>query len=197
VLARIALRFGGQDHAVHLLAAGELIKAPDPYLHAVGLLFRAFVHENQGDVVEFTADALGAYTFFEVMSDHWGMGMAAQAVGRSRAAGQDPGTDQWLTLAVQHLELVGAAQDAHTLLVFRDMHRALSGSLEAAGSVFRAPVANVFDAPALLVIMRWQHVFRSITSRASRPMAGGGRSRPPDHPHGLRLPFPPKPYSPW
>ena len=31
-------------------------------------------------------------------------------------------------------------------------------------------VANVFEAPALLVIMRWLHTYRSSTSRANRPI---------------------------
>ena len=85
-LARLASRFSGQDQTVHLLAAGELINAPDLYLHAVGLFFRASVRENQGDVVEFAADARDAYAFFEAIGDHWGMGMAAQTVGRSGPA---------------------------------------------------------------------------------------------------------------
>lgn len=134
-LARLASRFSGQDHTVHLLAAGELISAPDPYLHAVGLLFRASVLENRGDIVKSAADARDAYAFFEAIGDHWGMGMAAQTVVRSETAAQGSGTDQWLTLAAQHFELVGATQDARTLLVFRDMHRALNGSVEAAAGL--------------------------------------------------------------
>jgi predicted ATPase/DNA-binding SARP family transcriptional activator len=147
-LARMTSHLSGQDHGTHLLAAGELINAPDPYLHAVGLLFRATVHENQGDIAEFAVDARDAYAFFEAIGDHWGMGMAAQAVGRSGAAGQDPGTDQWLTLAVQHLELVGAAQDVHMLVILRDMHWALNGSAEAAARLAAAvasPSASAWD----------------------------------------------------
>jgi tetratricopeptide (TPR) repeat protein len=152
-VARMASHFSGQDHAIHLRAAGELINARDPYLHAVGLLCRATVHENQGDIAEFAVDARDAYAFFEAIGDHWGMGMAAgmaaQAVGRSGAAAQDPWTDdQWLTLAVQHLELVGAAQDVRRLVVFRDIHWALNGSAEAAARLAAAvasPTASAWD----------------------------------------------------
>jgi predicted ATPase/DNA-binding SARP family transcriptional activator len=157
-LAKMTSHLRSQDHGAHLLAAGELINAPDPYLHAIGLLSRANIHENQGDIAEFAIDAQGAYAFFEAIGDHWGMGMAAgmaaQAVGRSGTSGQDLGTDQWLTLAIKHFELVGAAQDVRRVVVFRDMHWALNGSAEAAArlaATVASPSASAWDQGQALI----------------------------------------------
>jgi predicted ATPase/DNA-binding SARP family transcriptional activator len=136
-LARMTACFTSTDDAIHLAAASELLDDPDPYLHALGLFLRAVLRENQGEVLESAADAREAYAFFESVQDHWGMGMAAQTIGQWEAGREGERTDEWLTCAIHHLDLVGAVQDARTLLVVRDMRRALSGSAEAAVGLAR------------------------------------------------------------
>ncbi|QTE29322.1 ATP-binding protein [Pengzhenrongella sicca] len=134
-LVRLTAQFGIADDAVHLAAAAELIAAADPYLHGVGLFIRASLRENGGDVDDSFADVRAAYAFFELAGDHWGMGMAAMAVGRAGVSLDSAEADDWLTLAMTNLSLVGAVQDTRTLGVYREMRRALDGSAEAAAGL--------------------------------------------------------------
>jgi hypothetical protein len=73
--------------------------------------------------------------------------MAAQSIGQWEAGRQGEQTDEWLTRAVHHLELVGAVEDSRTLLVVRDMRRALSGSAEAAVGLARASTSPSASTP--------------------------------------------------
>ncbi|WP_165372912.1 ATP-binding protein [Pengzhenrongella frigida] len=134
-LARMSAVFTSGDHAVHLAAAGALVDERDLYLHAVGLFLRAALRENHGDVRESGVDARDSYSSFEAVGDHWGMGMAAQAIGQWGSGRATGPSDDWLTRAVHHLELVGAVQDTQTIRVVRDVHRALDGSAVAAADL--------------------------------------------------------------
>ena len=76
-------------------------------------------------------DARRAYLMFESLGDHWGMGMAAMGVGQWEAGRGGQEADVWLTRAMDHLTLIGAVQDARTVLVVRELRRALLGSADA------------------------------------------------------------------
>ncbi|MGV8979071.1 MAG: BTAD domain-containing putative transcriptional regulator [Cellulomonas sp.] len=142
VFARLCLEVPAQDHGDELMAATALISDHDPYLSALGLFLRAGIRENNGDAIEAAAEARAAYALFESIGDHWGMGMAAQAIGQwSDGAGENPEADAWMGYAVHHLELVGAVQDARTLTVARAVKQAVAGSADAL-AVLEAAIGN-------------------------------------------------------
>ena len=115
--------------------ADPLAADADPYVRGVGLLVRASRRERDGDPSGSGADARAALAAFESIGDHWGMGLAAQAVGRWEIGRRGTGADEWLTRAGRHLDLVGAGQDAREILVLRDLRRAVNGSAAAADAL--------------------------------------------------------------
>ncbi|HEY3438650.1 MAG TPA: BTAD domain-containing putative transcriptional regulator [Actinotalea sp.] len=129
-LFRLATQIASLDTETHLVAAAELGASDDPYLQALGLFLHGAVQENQGDIDEASQRARRAYLMFESFGDHWGMGMAAMGIGQWES-GRGGEADIWLTRAMEHLGLIGAAQDVRSVLVVREMRRALLGSAEA------------------------------------------------------------------
>ncbi|MFE9192851.1 BTAD domain-containing putative transcriptional regulator [Micromonospora sp. NPDC007208] len=115
----------------NLKSATEMIAHPDPYVQGLGLFARAAVRENGGLPEASISDAEQAYHRFEAAGDHWGMAMAAGAVGQFLVPGGDARSAEWLTRSVQHMELVGAAQDARSIRVRLDAQLALTGDVEA------------------------------------------------------------------
>ncbi|MEV4122301.1 BTAD domain-containing putative transcriptional regulator [Micromonospora sp. NPDC049645] len=115
----------------NLKSATEMIAHPDPYVQGLGLFARAAVRENAGLPDASIRDAEQAYHRFEAAGDHWGMAMAAGAVGQFLVPGGDVRSAEWLTRSVQHMELVGAAQDARSIRVRLDAQLALAGDAEA------------------------------------------------------------------
>ncbi|GLY99973.1 BTAD domain-containing putative transcriptional regulator [Actinoplanes sp. NBRC 103695] len=109
------------DPDTSLADAATLIANPDPYVQGMGHFFRAVLTENTTT----RHDAELAYRRFQTAGDHWGMAMAAHAAGHAA------GTDTWLRRSEQHLELVGAAQDARSTRVLLDTQLALAGDAEA------------------------------------------------------------------
>ncbi|MEK8106073.1 hypothetical protein NKG94_14565 [Micromonospora sp. M12] len=65
--------------------------------------------------------------------------MAAGAVGQFLVPGGDARSSEWLTRSVQHMELVGAAQDARSIRVRLDAQLALAGDAEAERRLGRRP----------------------------------------------------------
>lgn len=135
-------------------AAHGLVTHDDEHVRALGLFLRAAVRENGGDVERSAQDARAAFTLFERLGDHWGMGMAAQGVAQWTAAHAETGAVEWLERGVRHLELVGAAQDARSLRVVLDVQRALEGSADAVDALretARAPRADDSDVTQALL----------------------------------------------
>lgn len=109
-----------------------LVESDDMYLQAIGLFLRAAIRENGGNADQSPGDAREAYRRFESLGDHWGMGMAAQGIGQWDLAPEEDAA-LWLRRGVEHLELVGALQDARSARVLLDVRRALAGDSEALG----------------------------------------------------------------
>ncbi|MET8306678.1 BTAD domain-containing putative transcriptional regulator [Micromonospora sp. NPDC005173] len=123
--------FDESDPEESLKSAAEMIAHPDPYVQALGLFARAAVRENGGMPQASIVDAEQAYRRFEVVGDHWGMAMAAGAVGQFLMPGGEARSAEWLTRSVWHMELVGATQDARSIRVRLDVQLALAGDPEA------------------------------------------------------------------
>ncbi|MGC4761079.1 BTAD domain-containing putative transcriptional regulator [Micromonospora trifolii] len=123
--------FDLSDLEHNLKSANEMIAHPDPYVQGLGLFARAAVRENGGLPDASISDAEQAYHRFEAAGDHWGMAMAAGAVGQFLVPGGNANSSEWLTRSVQHMELVGAAQDARSIRVRLDAQLALAGDAEA------------------------------------------------------------------
>ncbi|MHA4951726.1 BTAD domain-containing putative transcriptional regulator [Micromonospora sp. SD19] len=123
--------FDTSDLEQSLKNATELVAHPDPYVQGLGLFARAAVRENGGQPEASISDAEQAYHRFEVVGDHWGMAMAAGAVGQFLVPGGDARSAEWLTRSVHHMELVGAAQDARSIRLRLDVQLALTGDAEA------------------------------------------------------------------
>ena len=85
-LTAVMPALGSTDTDLILAAADRLIDQSDPYVHGMGLFMRAATRENAGDPDMSSADAREAYRAFELVGDHWGMGMAAQGVGQWEGA---------------------------------------------------------------------------------------------------------------
>ncbi|MGY4645004.1 BTAD domain-containing putative transcriptional regulator [Cellulomonas sp. URHB0016] len=111
--------------------ASPLIASDDPYLQGLGLFLRAAIRENGGNAEQSATDAREAYARFESIGDHWGMGMAAQGVGQWDGSRGLEDSALWLRRGVEHLELVGAMQDARSARVLLDVQRAMGGDVEA------------------------------------------------------------------
>ncbi|MBQ1018662.1 transcriptional regulator [Micromonospora sp. D93] len=123
--------FDASDVEQSLKSATEMVAHPDPYVQGLGLFARAAVRENGGLPEASISDAEQAYHRFEAAGDHWGMAMAAGAVGQFLVPGGDDRSAEWLTRSVRHMELVGATQDARSIRVRLDVQLALSGDAEA------------------------------------------------------------------
>ncbi|WP_074309057.1 BTAD domain-containing putative transcriptional regulator [Micromonospora cremea] len=123
--------FDASDPEESMKAAAEMIAHPDPYVQGLGLFARAAVRENGGMPEASIVDAEQAYRRFEVAGDHWGMAMAAGAVGQFLIPRKDAGSAEWLARSIRHMELVGAAQDARSIRVRLDVQLALTGDPEA------------------------------------------------------------------
>lgn len=131
VLASALPGFDKFDLEQNMKGAEEMISHPDPYVQGLGLFARAAVRENGGMPEASIADAEQAYRLFEVAGDHWGMAVAAQAVGQFGNWQGDPQTTEWLTRGVRHMDLLGATQDARSIRVVLDVQLALAGDPEA------------------------------------------------------------------
>ncbi|PYC75081.1 transcriptional regulator [Micromonospora arborensis] len=114
-----------------LKSADEMIAHPDPYVQGLGLFARAAVRENSGMSEESIIDAEQAYHRFEVVGDHWGMAVAAQAAGHFFAPRGDARSTEWLARSVRHMDLLGATQDARSVRVMLDVQLAVAGDPEA------------------------------------------------------------------
>ncbi|MFI5494526.1 BTAD domain-containing putative transcriptional regulator [Actinoplanes sp. NPDC051859] len=116
-------RFAPEETMRH---AAKLIAHPDPFVRALGLFARAVVRENSGMPDQSVVDAEAAYAMFETAGDHWGMAMAAQAMGHSFGTRRENSVE-WLQRSLQHMNLVGAVQDARSVRLMLDAKLALEG----------------------------------------------------------------------
>ncbi|MEU5910438.1 BTAD domain-containing putative transcriptional regulator [Micromonospora sp. NPDC047527] len=123
--------FDESDLDKSLTSATQLVAHSDPYVQGLGLFARAAVRENGGMPQASMVDAEQAYLRFEAVGDHWGMAMAAGAVGQFLIPAGEARSAEWLARSVRHMELVGATQDARSIRVRLDMHLALGGDPEA------------------------------------------------------------------
>ncbi|MCF0091823.1 BTAD domain-containing putative transcriptional regulator [Micromonospora sp. MH99] len=123
--------FDESDPERSLKTATEMIAHPDPYVQALGLIARAAVRENSGLPEASIEDAEQAYHRFEVAGDHWGMAMAAGAVGQFLLPGREGRSAEWLARSVRHMEMIGAQQDARSIRVRLDVQLALTGDADA------------------------------------------------------------------
>jgi len=130
-LASALPEFATFDPEASLAKADELIAQPDPYVQGMGLFMRAAMRGNGGMPAASVVDGENAYRRFELVGDHWGMAMAAQAVGYSISWRGDSRASKWLARSVRHMELVGAAQDARSIRVLLDVQLALAGDPDA------------------------------------------------------------------
>ncbi|MFJ6167744.1 BTAD domain-containing putative transcriptional regulator [Micromonospora orduensis] len=130
-LASALPEFDTSDPEQSEKAVTELIAHPDPYVQGLGFFARAAIRENGGMPEASVVDAEQAYGRFEVAGDHWGMAMAAGAVGQFLMPRDDARSTDWLARSIRHMELVGAAQDARSIRVRLDVQLALTGDPDA------------------------------------------------------------------
>ncbi|MCZ7373790.1 BTAD domain-containing putative transcriptional regulator [Micromonospora sp. WMMC250] len=130
-LASALPEFDASDVDRSMKAADELVAHPDPHVQALGLFARAAARENGGMPEASVTDAEQAYHRFAIAGDHWGMAMAAGAVGQFLNPTGDTGSAEWLARSVHHMEMIGAAQDARSIRVRLDVQLALTGDGEA------------------------------------------------------------------
>ncbi|WP_405433432.1 BTAD domain-containing putative transcriptional regulator [Micromonospora sp. NBC_00617] len=123
--------FDESDLEQSMKSATEMVAHPDPYVQALGLIARAAVRENAGLPEASIDDAEQAYHRFEVAGDHWGMAMAAGAVGQFLLPGREGRSAEWLARSVRHMEMIGAQQDARSIRVRLDVQLALTGDADA------------------------------------------------------------------
>jgi predicted ATPase/DNA-binding SARP family transcriptional activator/tetratricopeptide (TPR) repeat protein len=119
------------DPAITLAAAARLQDSGEPYVRALGLFMTAAMRENMGDAGMSGPDIREAYRLFESVGDHWGMGMAAQALGQWDLSQSRAESRQWLTRGVEHLEAIGAQSDARSVKVLLLVEHAIAGDDEA------------------------------------------------------------------
>ncbi|MEU8423237.1 BTAD domain-containing putative transcriptional regulator [Micromonospora sp. NPDC048835] len=130
-LASALPEFDASDADRSMKAANELVAHPHPHVQALGLFARAAARENGGMPEASVVDAEQAYHRFEVAGDHWGMAMAAGAVGQFLDPSGDTGSAEWLARSVRHMEMIGATQDARSIRVRLDVQLARTGDGEA------------------------------------------------------------------
>ncbi|WP_410812683.1 BTAD domain-containing putative transcriptional regulator [Micromonospora sp. 067-2] len=131
VIASALPGFDAADVDESMKSTAEMIAHPDPYVQGLGLFARAAVRDNGGISEASGVDAEQAYRRFEEAGDHWGMGMAAGAVGHVFLPRRDARSTEWLRRSIRHLELVGATQDARSTRVRLDAYLALAGDADA------------------------------------------------------------------
>ncbi|MGC4747411.1 BTAD domain-containing putative transcriptional regulator [Micromonospora sp. DT201] len=154
--------FDTSDLERSMKSADEMIAHPDPYVQGLGLFARAAVRENSGMSEESIGDAEQAYHRFEVVGDHWGMAVAAQAAGHFFAPRGDARSTDWLARSVRHMDLLGATQDARSVRVMLDVQLALAGDPEAEGRLGEtaapghAELTDVAQARLGLAQLAWQ-----------------------------------------
>ena len=151
-LLRLALELPTARDDGHPQITDELVDDDDPYLRALGHALRASVRENHAELTDSDDDARLSYELFESIGDHWGMAMAAQQLGQWAPLEAKPsdgrGADEWLALAMHHMEIVGAHEDARTLSVLRDLRNALLGVPGAEAALERAAESDAQAAQA-------------------------------------------------
>ncbi|MET8353167.1 MULTISPECIES: BTAD domain-containing putative transcriptional regulator [unclassified Micromonospora] len=131
VLASALPAFDASDTDRGMKGAAEMIAHPDPYVQGLGHFARAAIQENGGMAEPSVVDAEQAYRRFEVAGDHWGMAMAAGAIGQFLIPRGGADSAEWLARSIRHMELIGAAQDARSTRVRLDAQLALTGDAEA------------------------------------------------------------------
>ncbi|MEU8184260.1 BTAD domain-containing putative transcriptional regulator [Micromonospora sp. NPDC049044] len=131
VLASALPTFDASDPDESIRGTVVMVEHPDPYVQGLGLFARAAVRENNGMHTASVEDAQQAYRRFEIAGDHWGMAMAAGAVGQFLVPGEASPSAEWLARSVRHMELIGATQDARSIRVRLDVQLALAGDREA------------------------------------------------------------------
>ncbi|MFI6761487.1 BTAD domain-containing putative transcriptional regulator [Micromonospora sp. NPDC050417] len=189
VLASALPSFDAFDPDESMKGADEMVAHPDPYVQGLGFFARAAVRENGGMPEASVVDAELAYHRFGVAGDHWGMAMAAQAVGHSITPRGDVRATEWLARSVRHMDLVGAAQDARSVRVLLDVQLALTGDPEAERRLREtaAPgqAAEEFDAAQAslgLAHLAWQRErydeVLAYADAVTRVVAGSTRPQP-------------------
>ena len=155
-------RFEPEESA---LGAEKLIGNPDPYVQALGLFVRAVMRENGAMPVESLADAEAAYAAFEAVGDHWGRAMAAGAIGQAGTTRPDEAV-VWLRRGMQHMEMLGAVQDARSFQMLLDAQMALGGDADAearlretaaSGAAEEKTVVQAYLSLAHLAFQRGRH----------------------------------------
>ncbi|MEU1753584.1 BTAD domain-containing putative transcriptional regulator [Micromonospora matsumotoense] len=131
VLSEALPAFDRFELADSLPGTTALITHPDPYVQGFGLFARAAIQGSGGVPDAAVVDAEQAYHRFEAAGDHWGMAMAAQAVGHGLTAHEGSRAIEWLACGVHHMELIGATQDARGVRVLLDVQLALAGDTAA------------------------------------------------------------------
>ncbi|MET8043621.1 BTAD domain-containing putative transcriptional regulator [Micromonospora sp. NPDC005215] len=131
VLASALPAFDASDPEKSMKGTVAMVGHPDPYVQGLGLFARAAVRENSGMHAASVEDAEQAYRRFEMAGDHWGMAMAAGAVGQFLVPGEASRSAEWLARSVRHMELIGATQDARSIRVRLDVQLALAGDRDA------------------------------------------------------------------
>ncbi|MET8121899.1 BTAD domain-containing putative transcriptional regulator [Micromonospora sp. NPDC005189] len=131
VLASALPAFDKSDPEESMKGTAEMIGHPDPYVQGLGLFARAAVRENSGMLDASIVDSEQAYRRFEVAGDHWGMAMAAGAVGQFLVPSEDNRSSEWMARSIRHMEMIGATQDARSIRVRLDVQLALVGDRDA------------------------------------------------------------------
>jgi predicted ATPase/DNA-binding SARP family transcriptional activator len=179
----VTLLHGPRSERARAGLAG-LIADDDPYVRGMGLFARCAVNEMIGGPGS-ADDARAAYRCFEVAGDHWGMGMAAQAVAHA-TAGSDVG---WLTRGVRHMDLIGAAQEARSARVQLDTRLAIAGDADAErrlhDTMETQPGQDWDRAQACLALagLAWQRDDRAALAREAGRLARATRDVPDPQPH--------------
>ncbi|MFY1682712.1 BTAD domain-containing putative transcriptional regulator [Micromonospora sp. WMMD730] len=127
VLASVLPAFDQLDPELAMPSTTVLVEHPDPYVQGFGLFARAAIRDSGGLPAASLADAEQAYRRFGAAGDHWGMAMAAQAVGQALTVTDGGGSTTWLARGVHHMELIGATQDVRAVQVMLDVQLALGG----------------------------------------------------------------------
>lgn len=162
-------------------AAQHLMAQSDPHLQALGLMLRGSVQENVGDSTQGAHDMRAAYALFAEVEDHWGMGMAAAALGRH--APVDPhDVETWLGRAEEHLTLVGALEDARSAGAMRDVRRAVRGvegaraTLEVTAATSLEPVLRAHAELGLAALAAGASRWPEAVAHAERAVGAAARS---------------------
>ena len=124
-----------------------------------------------------------AYRTFELVGDHWGMGMAAQGVGQWEGARGGGESEKWLMRSVEHLELVGAQQDVRSIRVHA---RRAAGARRRGGRARAAARGHALAAGEDMDVAQAHLGHRAHRLGRGRPCRGGGQRRGRHRPHRHR-----------